>query len=83
MIISKNEHGQLDKNTDRTGKLIRIKAVTDLSSLSQSYIYALCAKGLFPKSIQLVPGGTSVAWLESEVLAWIESRIEERDQEVA
>tara|TARA_B110000967_G_C18714224_1_gene474311 strand:- start:45 stop:146 length:102 start_codon:yes stop_codon:yes gene_type:complete len=27
----------------------------------------------------LVPGGTSVAWVEQEVIAWVEQRIAERD----
>jgi prophage regulatory protein len=85
MNIRKNEHDQLDKNTDRIGKLIRINAVAELTGLSKSYIYQLCDDdNLFPKSIKLVPGGTSVAWVESEVLQWIDSRIEARDrQEVA
>ena len=60
-------------------KLIRIKAVLDLTGLSKSYIYQLAGEGLFPKSVQLVPGGSSVSWVESEVLDWIDSRIQERD----
>jgi len=88
MNTLKNEHDQLDKNTDRIGKLIRINAVAELTGLSKSYIYQLCDDGddddnLFPKSIKLVPGGSSVAWIEEEVLAWIDSRIKARDQEIA
>jgi prophage regulatory protein len=49
--------------------------------LSKSYIYDLSNKGIFPKSIQLVPGGTSVAWIESEIQNWIDSRIQSRDAE--
>jgi len=60
-------------------KLIRIRVVTQLTSLSKSYIYELSNKGLFPKSIHLVPGGSAVAWVEQEVLEFIESRIKERD----
>jgi len=63
--------------------LIRIKEVAKLTALSRSYIYALRKQSLFPKSIQLVPGGTSVAWVESEVLEWIDSRIADRDQGTA
>jgi len=83
MSILNTEYDQLDKNRDQAGKLIRIKSVTSLTGLSKSYIYALSDKGLFPKSIHLVPGGTSVAWLESEIRAWIESRVHARDQEAA
>ena len=65
---------------DQTNRLIRINDVAKLTGLSKSYIYDLCNKNLFPKSIRLVPGGTAVAWVESEVLDWIESRIKSRDE---
>ena len=64
-------------------KLIRIKSVMNITGLSKSYIYDLRNKGLFPKSVQLVSGGSSVAWVEQEVLDWIDSRIKERDDGVA
>jgi prophage regulatory protein len=63
-------------------KLIRINSVIELTGISKSYIYDLANKGLFPNSIQLVPGGTSVAWLKSEILDWIDSRVSERDSGV-
>lgn len=72
----------LNIHTRESKNLLRIKEVLKLTGLSKSYIYQLRSKGLFPKSIQLVPGGTSVAWVEQEVLAWIDSRIQERDGEV-
>jgi prophage regulatory protein len=62
-------------------KLVRIKTVVELTGLSKSYIYDLANKGIFPKSIQLVPSGTSVAWIESEIQNWIDSRIQSRDSE--
>lgn len=61
-------------------KLIRIRRVIELTGISKSYIYQLCDKGLFPQSIQLVAGGSSVAWVEQEVLDWIKSRIQARTQ---
>ncbi len=61
-------------------RLIRIKEVTKITGLSKSYIYDLRNRNLFPNSIQLIPGGSSVAWIEDEVLEWIENRIKERDQ---
>jgi len=66
-------------------KLIRIKTVCEITSLSKSYVYQLQNKGLFPKAIQIVPNGKATAWLLSEVNDWIDSRIQERDiaQEVA
>jgi prophage regulatory protein len=64
-------------------KLLRIKQVQEQTGLSKSYIYQLCSQKQFPKSIQLVAGGSSVAWVESEILNWIESRIEARDMQEA
>ena len=60
-------------------QLIRIKAVIELTGLSKSYIYDLCTRDKFPKSVALVSGGISVAWVKQEVVDWVESRITERD----
>lgn len=62
-------------------RLLRMKQVQDMTGLSRSYLYALSASGKFPKSIPLVPGGTSRAWLESDIVQWIDQRIAERDLE--
>jgi prophage regulatory protein len=59
-------------------RLIRIGQVMSLTGLSRSYIYALSGEGRFPKSISLVPGGTSRAWVESEISGWINQRIKAR-----
>lgn len=61
-------------------RLIRIRDVMKLSGLSKSHIYALGAQGRFPKSVALVPGGTSRAWVEAEVIGYLQERITERDQ---
>jgi prophage regulatory protein len=61
-------------------RLIRIKQVQQLTSLSKSYIYDLCKRNIFPQSLPLVKGGTSVAWIESEILEWIDSRIKARNE---
>ena len=82
MKIIEQVNSQHSINTDCENKLIRIKSVTSLTGLSKSYIYDLANKGLFPSSIQLVPGGTSVAWVRQEVLDYIDSRISERDSGV-
>ena len=66
---------------NQTTRLIRIREVMNLVALSKSHIYFLSAQQLFPKRIQLVSGGTSVAWKESEILNWIDQRVAERDQE--
>ncbi len=60
-------------------RLIRIKKVTEITGLSKSYIYQLVKQGVFPQSILLIAGGSAVAWLESEVNDWIESRLTARN----
>jgi prophage regulatory protein len=73
---------QSNKEPSQLQKLIRIQSVVNLTGLSKSYIYQLVSNGHFPKSIKLVSGGTSVAWVESEILSWIDARILERDEGV-
>ena len=60
-------------------RLIRIGDVINLTGLSKSYIYALSAEGRFPKSISLVPGGTSRAWIYTEIQEWLNQRIAARN----
>ncbi len=79
----KNRNNQINLNPEHPQKLIRIRKVILLTGLSKSYIYELCNKNIFPKQIHLVPGGTSVAWVEKEVLDWCQSRIQERDDKEA
>jgi prophage regulatory protein len=69
-------------NNMTSTRLLRIKQVQQLTALSKSYIYQLCSQNKFPKSIQLVAGGSSVAWVESEINDFIESRIKARDEGV-
>jgi prophage regulatory protein len=52
--------------------------VMNLVGLSKSHIYYLAAQGNFPKSIPLVPGGTSVAWIETEIEDFINQQIKAR-----
>jgi prophage regulatory protein len=59
-------------------EFIRIKEVLDRTGLSRSVLYAKLADQTFPRSLSL--SGSSVAWLESEIQEWIESRIQERDK---
>ncbi|MDP4984430.1 helix-turn-helix transcriptional regulator, partial [Pseudoalteromonas tunicata] len=47
--------------------------VKTLTTLSRSSIYKKIAEGSFPKPIKL--GDRAVAWLEHDVLQWIENRI--------
>jgi prophage regulatory protein len=57
------------------GRLIKRQAVEKITALSRSEIYRRIAAGTFPKQIPLGP--KSVAWVETEVLAWCGARIAE------
>ena len=60
---------------------MRILSKKDLRALvlySPAHIDRLEKAGLFPKRVQLGP--CRVGWVESEVLAWLEERIDKRDQ---
>ncbi|MBA0191639.1 AlpA family phage regulatory protein [Pectobacterium polaris] len=48
--------------------------ITKLTGLTDKWFYKLIKDGLFPKPIKL---GRSSRWLQSEVEAWLLTRIEE------
>jgi prophage regulatory protein len=54
--------------------LLSRQKVQNKTTLSRSSIYDLIARGEFPKPFKV--SGRRVAWLESAVDAWIQSRIE-------
>lgn len=54
--------------------LIKLNEVKALTTLSRSTIYKKVAEGTFPAPIKL--GDRAVAWLETEIVNWIEQRIE-------
>lgn len=56
--------------------LLRRPDVERVTGLSRSSIYAMMKIGEFPQSIPLT--GRIVAWLQSEILEWVQSRIEIR-----
>lgn len=58
---------------------LRRPEVERRTGLSCSTLYELMAQGAFPKPVPLGP--KSVGWRESEVWAWQQGRIAERDQE--
>jgi len=53
-------------------RLMRLKEVTSLTGLSRSSIYNYIANGAFPPQVKI--GYRSVAWRETDVYDWIESR---------
>ena len=78
-MIHSTKSSKLVQEVAQPLKLIRIRSVIELTGLSKSYIYSLSEKGLFPKSVQLVPGGISVAWVEHEIYEWLEARVMARE----
>jgi prophage regulatory protein len=58
-------------------KFLRLPEVISRTGYRRSNIYHLMSLGEFPKAISL--GGRAVAWLESEVDEWMESRIRQRE----
>ena len=55
-------------------QFLRRPAVEKLTGLPRSSIYKLMEAGEFPKPVKL--SAQAVAWLESEVLDWMNQRIE-------
>lgn len=53
-------------------KWIRVHEVIALTSLSRPTIYRLMKAGKFPKSVTI--GSKTVAWRESDLLAWQASK---------
>jgi prophage regulatory protein len=53
-------------------RLLRRRAVEDLTGLPRSSLYAAIQHGRFPKPVRL--SARSVAWRASEVLEWVASR---------
>lgn len=53
--------------------LLKLPAVQERTSLSRSMIYALIAKGKFPRQIKTTE--RSVSWIENEINIWIEEQI--------
>jgi len=54
-------------------KILRLRAAKDWTGLSRSTIYAMMKNGTFPKSLSL--GARAIGWLESDIQAWIDSRV--------
>ena len=55
-----------------TTRMIRLAELLARTGLSRSTLYRLEAEGQFPRRVKL--GKRSVAWRESQLVEWIESR---------
>ena len=56
-----------------TDRALRLPEVMHTCALSRSSIYALMAQGEFPSGFMIGPNAR--AWLYSDVMAWLNSRI--------
>jgi prophage regulatory protein len=62
-----------DATRTDTVALLRLPEVRQRTGLSRSSIYALAARGEFPRPISL--GRRSVAWVDAEISQWVSDRI--------
>ncbi|MBT5750111.1 MAG: AlpA family transcriptional regulator [Flavobacteriales bacterium] len=60
-------------------KILKVKEVAEELNVSVQQIYKLVSKGKFPKPIKLGERGSG--WLTSEIDAWLQSRVDARDEE--
>jgi prophage regulatory protein len=58
-------------------RFMRRREVESLTGLSRSTLYAMIARGDFPRPVRIAQG--AVGWPEPDVLAWQQERIAERD----
>lgn len=63
----------MEQILQRPPRFLRLTAVRDRTGLSRSTIYRLVTGGLFPRQVSLGP--RCVGWLEADVNAWLESRL--------
>jgi predicted DNA-binding transcriptional regulator AlpA len=54
-------------------QFLRIGDVSRLTALSKSYIYALQARGLFPKSFQIAPKVS--VWTDASIREWQDQQL--------
>ena len=59
-------------------RFLRLPEVIHQCGLSRSTLYDLIARNAFPAQVSL--GGKNVAWLQSEITAWMEERIAHRNR---
>ena len=60
--------------TDQVIRVLRLPEVISVTGLGRSMIYQMEADQRFPKRVRI--GTRAVGWLEGEVRAWLQKRIE-------
>ena len=76
-----NDHLERKNSTSKEiSRFYRLPEVETKTGLSKAKIYNLIAQGRFPTQIKL--GARASAWIDSEILEWMEARIHfSRNQE--
>jgi prophage regulatory protein len=72
LILQKGTYN-MSQDTVKNNKVLLLDDVKKLTGFSRSTIYRLIADGSFPK--QFKRSERLVAWLESDIQAWLQSRI--------
>ena len=60
-------------------RILKVKQVAKEINVSVPQVYKLVSLGRFPKPIKLGERGSG--WLTSEIDAWLQSRVDLRDEE--
>ena len=60
-------------------KVLKVKQVATEINVSVPQVYKLVSLGRFPKPIKLGERGSG--WLTSEIDAWLQSRVDVRDED--
>lgn len=69
----------MSKTPEFIMRVLKLKDVLSKTGLGKTSLYALIKQSQFPKPISL--GLRAVGWLESEIEAWIQEKINARDQQ--
>ena len=59
-------------------KILKLRQVTEKAAISRSSLYAKVKQGKFPAPVKL--GERASGWIEDEIDAWIEQRIQARQR---
>jgi prophage regulatory protein len=51
--------------------IVRHREVKQKLQVSSATLFAMIARGLFPKPFRIIPNGRAVGWLASDVDEWI------------
>ena len=80
--MMRNSTNSSNTSNKQPEKLLRWPEVQARVGFCKSYSYVLQKKGIFPLPIKIIKGGRATGYLESEINAFINARIEQSRREV-